>query len=799
MKLLWDSQKGILMGLKLLITFSTLFVASTWASDPTKYLLLEDRRSTLHFPKLSEAGKKEILKQSRFVYRDLFVHEDWKTKHYGPSADITSELDRIEKNLPELTELEFHKSMASVFKNLRDIHTTYYFPRPYSCYRNYLPVNFREVVGQNGKPSFVVSKLLEDERALAVLPSPLSLRVGDELILYDDKPIQQVVAELGDNQGANSPAKKRIAVVKLGSRSQLSNLAPEKDSVTAVMRRGDGSLYEVTLPWISMRSATCSKEGDADSGLDLELKENNEFFRKVQKKRKFVKVSTTTSFLSTEETSITWKIISTPQGNFGVIRFEHFDPEERTPVEIVNIVKSLLLTKLAATDGLILDVRDNPGGFIRIGEYLVQLFTPSDVVPLKFMIKANEATKHYFKDTGFRTDFLEEIEKAMLLGKKFTTPIPLNHSYYLNNLGQVYFRPVAVFNNALCYSTCDMFSALMQDFGNGIVIGEDTTTGAGGANSNDLRTLYADLKEKGPFPLLSDNQNISFSFRQTLRSGKSEGKVIEDVGVQSEYVIPPTREDILSESRFQYERISALLKEKLRDRDSYVKTTGQDIDLVIHSSPSLFLSWKNTDRILARQNGEVVDDISLESTNAEGREVLFPKTIFTNYYNVTQLEVYGFFQGKRVWKKNLRIRIVPETKLITASQRIDLQSDVITLNDINGWNHHEGSLRIGDGAKYDQYLDTSASLFVRPKGAFHLSVRAQIKTSKEDVFKIIVIANGKSTELQKSLSGDLELQDYVYDLSQFGGQKIEIQFLFKSSKEGPGDAVSIRNIVLKKL
>ena len=42
--------------------------------------------------------------------------------------------------------------------------------------------------------------------------------------------------------------------------------------------------------------------------------------------------------------------------------------------------------------GLIIDLRDNPGGFIWAAERMLQLFTPSQVTPTKFALRATPLT-----------------------------------------------------------------------------------------------------------------------------------------------------------------------------------------------------------------------------------------------------------------------------------------------------------------------------------------------------------------------------------------------------------------------
>jgi C-terminal processing protease CtpA/Prc len=107
----------------------------------------------------------------------------------------------------------------------------------------------------------------------------------------------------------------------------------------------------------------------------------------------------------------------------------------------------------------------------------------------------------------------------------------------------VYFKPVAVLNNANCYSACELFSAAMQDTRGAFIFGEDPQTGGGGANVLTHRFFMQVLPEV--FQKLPHGQNMNIGWRQTVRFGVNEGKLIEDTGVVADFVVRPRTEDLL--------------------------------------------------------------------------------------------------------------------------------------------------------------------------------------------------------------------------------------------------------------
>jgi hypothetical protein len=118
-----------------------------------------------------------------------------------------------------------------------------------------------------------------------------------------------------------------------------------------------------------------------------------------------------------------------------------------------------------------------------------------------------------------------------------TIPIPLSRAEGIFIKGQAFFKPVAIFMNGGCYSTCDMMSALFQDLGIGEVWGEDLQTGAGGANNWNHNEMVRSLPEnnRGEFAALPKGQAIGFAFRQTIRVGSHAGEILENAGAKADY------------------------------------------------------------------------------------------------------------------------------------------------------------------------------------------------------------------------------------------------------------------------
>ena len=222
--------------------------------------------------------------------------------------------------------------------------------------------------------------------------------------------------------------------------------------------------------------------------------------------------------------------VTTPSGNVGYIRLKSFDPSSGDVNGVVREFGRILAT-LPQT-GLILDVRGNGGGYINIGELILQMLTPRKITPEPFHFLATPLTLAMAACNGLQ-DWKETIVQGLESGASFSQGFPLTDPDMCNSIGQIYQGPVVLVTNALCYSTTDIFAAGFQDHQIGTVLGCDSSTGAGGANvwdySRDVQSL--DLKPKNPFVDLPRGVRMRVAARRCTRVGSRSGNPVEDYGV----------------------------------------------------------------------------------------------------------------------------------------------------------------------------------------------------------------------------------------------------------------------------
>ncbi|KAH9269819.1 hypothetical protein BASA83_008136 [Batrachochytrium salamandrivorans] len=201
------------------------------------------------------------------------------------------------------------------------------------------------------------------------------------------------------------------------------------------------------------------------------------------------------------------------------------------------IVRSLLANELKDTKSVMYELRGNSGGSVRFANSMVQLFKP-DFQPFGNRYLMNQITFNIF-----------------VQGKD----------------PNAYVRPMGVFNDGRCYSTCEVFSGSIQGHGAGTIFGEDKRTGGGGAIVKELdptlvRASPVDFK-KFPFSqeLTSGSttyaNTLSVGITQAVRTGRYNGQLIEDVGIKTDTIFRPQWSDLQPNptTNTQYDRIAESL------------------------------------------------------------------------------------------------------------------------------------------------------------------------------------------------------------------------------------------------
>jgi hypothetical protein len=648
---------------------------------------------------------------------------------------------------------------------------------------------------------------------VALAPQITQIKPGDVLVTYDRLPALLAVAALVPfSDGANAWGATTRAIQLLTFRSQVSTPVPPRDSVVMTLQRPDGTRYDVELPWLSAVRAVCSAgvpgtpsaAAGGESGLgvnpyQIEYEENYQLSKRL---------NGGLALTPSAEPILSFAKTTNASGTFGYIVLQSFSPAVLTVDQTVDEVARILRDELRDTDGLIIDVRNNGGGQILLAETLPQLFGPNPIQVEGFRLLNSDGNATILGTPAYKdSNWHKLIDEVHGTSAHFTRTAQFTSDATANQRTQVYFKPVAVLTNARCFSSCDMFTAAMQDNGSARIWGEDVKTGAGGANVVTDAYLRS-LLPAGPanlFPPLPGGQSMRVAWRQTVRAGKNAGRLIEDYGVTRDASAVKTNDDVLHASQSQVARITRDLGARApKSRGSiYLQQTGTT-DIPAGESIALTATVADTDSVEYVLDGQVASRVTVGIGPAQ--LVRLDSGVHPTEARLFDVELRGYRGGTRVWRAFANARSqLPYLPLPAGGLRLDFDDGntaplaLYARGKDAGWIVRDGTLTTTRGATYADLTFSDAVLFVDAgeRSSLQLSLHARISTELDyDYFTIYAIVDGKRTVLEQ-FSGDIGERALSYDLSAFAGHQVQIGFQLTSDGFVNASGVYLDEIALQ--
>jgi C-terminal processing protease CtpA/Prc len=521
-----------------------------------------------------------IVDQAIVLMEGFYVHLPLKKAMHA--VDPVQRLRLLRKHLSEYDhDARFHGEMTQIFTSVRDLHTNYLLPSPFSHVFASLPFRVETCV-EDGKVVYLVA-------GLATGFQHPTFTVGVELQYWNGMPIDRAV-EIAADRHAGSNADARLARGLAGLTQRPLVIVPPPDEEWAIInyKALDGSNQQIRLDWlvVGLPPAAGSASGTTASavatGLDLETELTQRarrilFAPHAEAARAKIDAAADALAAVSDTESImpevfTAREVTTSYGKFGHIRIWTFNVAE--PDEFVQ--EFVRLAGLLPQNGLVVDVRDNGGGLIYAGEQLLQVLTPRTIEPERLQFVNTPMTLRLCElNAPSRTvsnldlsPWLPSMQRAVETGSAFSASFPITSPEGCNAIGQCYFGPVVLITSARCYSTTDIFSAGFQDHAIGKILGVDGHTGAGGANVWEHPLLDRLFSTAGASPkLLADSPikplpkgaNMRVAIRRTLRVRAQAGTELEDLGVVPDERHSMTRADILNKNVDLMEHAGKLL------------------------------------------------------------------------------------------------------------------------------------------------------------------------------------------------------------------------------------------------
>lgn len=533
---------------------------------------LADFRSTV--TPLTAAERELLVDQAIEVLDKTYAHLPLKRALHANDPIQSLKLLRLRHST--LDERAFQSAMIDVFVGLRDLHTNYILPDAYRTKFAFLPFRIEEYYEPGGVAS-PSSSVTQRRQYIVSWVSPVntvtSLKEGMIVTHWNGSPIDLAVARNGSREaGSNLDARRAQGVEALTLRWLGMSLPPDEDWVNLTYTNGAQN-FESRFDWEIIDSddaPTLLAGSGGASGLNIGLDLKRLRLDRVRKRvfdpsavqvesqaAKMVERAVANNVAPppmAANTSVFPDVfprfgeVTTPSGKFGYIRLKTFAPDSNDPNLIENTVREFArILALLPSRGLILDVRGNGGGYINIGELMLQLLTPRKIVPEGFHFLATPTTLSMTKATANELqDWTQTIIEGLESGASYSQGFPLTDPEQCNSIGQVYQGPVVLVTDALCYSTTDIFTAGFQDHEIGPVLGCHASTGAGGANvweyARDLQNVV--LEPANPFVALPKGADMRVAIRRCTRIGQRNGTPVEDYGVTPDFRYYLTKADV---------------------------------------------------------------------------------------------------------------------------------------------------------------------------------------------------------------------------------------------------------------
>jgi Peptidase family S41 len=451
-----------------------------------------------------------IVKQLQLVLGGFYVHFERKKSIYG--FDPLRALDLLAGTLETLSDGEFHQSIVQIITRTRDRHLSFYGKSPF---------------GLSASLGFMIERCCDGDQAQYVVTKiksdlmPKQLRVGAFVTHWNGIPIERFI-RLNANilDGGNEAASRARSLLFLTERP-LGRFGPPLEEWVDLRFGLSGAIYEERFVWKGFDATQAPLTPSLGRNLtgfggDLDL-----FHLHHARRVQFAPESFDT--LATPKIGVAehgvpqiigrvlngqleYGSVTTEHGTFAYIRLRAFQVDNVDDIldSFISVLRQL------PRNGLILDMRENSGGYIAAGERVLQLFTSQRITPTRFQFRVTPATRVMARNTDLFRTWNKSFDEAFGTGEPYTQGYPIEGADDdANKVGQQYFGPVVVVTDALAFSTADMFVAGFVDHEIGRLICLDRNIAAAGGNN-----WYWPV-----FRLLNPDFRLDQNFRPSFESG----------------------------------------------------------------------------------------------------------------------------------------------------------------------------------------------------------------------------------------------------------------------------------------
>ncbi|KAH9264483.1 hypothetical protein BASA83_012015 [Batrachochytrium salamandrivorans] len=420
---------------------------------------------------------------------------------------------------------------------------------------------------------------------------------------------------------------------------------------------------------------------------------------------------------------------------------------------------------------------------------MVQLFKPDfqpfgdrylmNPITFNLFVNGKNPNIYPYAKAWQKTKAWQETEE----NSRFTNVFFLNSVESANTLGQAYVRPMGVFTDGRCYSSCEVFSGGIQGHGAGAIFGEDKQTGGGGATvvKLDPTLVRASPSDFQKFPFSQELTSGSTTYANTLsvgvtqvvRTGRYNGQDIENAGIKTDTVFRPQWSDLQPDSttNTQYDRIAEhLARTGRKNGQSRLHFISEpfDIEKPLGKFSLEVESAGIYEFIVFQADGKTVASKQRRSHATKKQKFVIPVSAAGSALGNNRIIIVGKTAGVQVVKTIRNVRFIPTNdkymKISTREFIFAGTSDSVglykspTTAPWNSWNNLKGPWMIGDGVRYIGNIDSSIdAFFTAPVGTeINIGIDVTLDTEPDCDFLYLSVKSSDGVEdfLIRSKSSD---------------------------------------------
>jgi len=587
---------------------------------------------------LSRKDRLRIVEQALVLMEMNYVHLPMKRAIHA--IDPIQQLKLLRFHLDEWNvvlerTVDFHRRMLSIFGSTRDLHTLYLLPEPFRDCTAYLPFLIEQCFDRGTERFIVTRTAVRDEDALSMSDEGREARFerGVEVLAWNGVPIVRAIEINGESQaGSNPDARFARGLDNLTIRPLNSTLPPDEMWVDIVFRARNGAIASHRSHWLVHKTSDTSDTGEWSASFSKKRTAMDVKRTRILEVKKDLYPRAAPATLGSIK-DVLYAVKKTVRGQtLGYIRIFSFDVDDA--MRFRTAFAKLITKDGFPQDGLVLDVRGNPGGNIRAAESLLQLLTPNTIEPESFEFLNTPLNFQICKSAPDDWDlkrWAPSIGDAVLTGATYSAGFPLTLAAMCNGIGQVYYGPVVLITDALSYSATDIFAAGFQDNDVGPVLGTGGNTGAGGANFWSLDDLLRAQKKDpaSPFKTLPKGAELIVAMRRSIRVGLRAGSPLEEFGVLPDVLHYMTRRDLLSDNVDLLSRAARLIQQRPSFQLSVKPVSGEGVSRMVVTAASKVPTSKagrGISRVDIYVNGRPVRSIDAQDGTVPPTEVDIGKT-----------------------------------------------------------------------------------------------------------------------------------------------------------------------------